>query len=74
MEKESGYFLKSIRLDIGGEFTSKEFEAFCEEHEIQLFLMNPYSPHQNGMAERNNRTILNIVRGMLKSKHMSKAF
>jgi len=32
--EESGYFLKSIRSDRGGEFTSKEFEAFCEEQGI----------------------------------------
>ena len=31
VEKESGYFLKSIRSDRGGKFTSKEFEDFCEE-------------------------------------------
>jgi len=44
VKKESGYFLKSIRSDRGGEFTSKKFEFFCEEKEIRHSLTAPYSP------------------------------
>ena len=74
VEKESGYFLKSIRSDRGGEFTSKKFEAFCEEQGIRHSLTTPYSPQQNGVAERKNRTILNMARSMLKQKQMPKTF
>ena len=36
VEKESGYEIKSLRFDRGGKFTSKEFNDFCESHEIYL--------------------------------------
>ena len=29
VEKESGYEIKALRFDRGGEFTSKEFNDFC---------------------------------------------
>ncbi|XP_069145588.1 uncharacterized protein [Solanum lycopersicum] len=34
----------------------------------------PYLPQQNGVAERKNRTILNMARCMLKAKHLPKDF
>nr|GEU52940.1 retrovirus-related Pol polyprotein from transposon TNT 1-94 [Tanacetum cinerariifolium] len=34
----------------------------------------PYSPQQNGVVERKNRTILNMVRSMLRTKKMPKEF
>ena len=34
----------------------------------------PYSPQQNGVSERKNQTILNMVRCLLKDKNMSKKF
>ncbi|MBV8801911.1 MAG: hypothetical protein JO131_02905 [Gammaproteobacteria bacterium] len=33
-----------MRSDRGGEFTSKEFEKFCEAHGIYRPLTAPYSP------------------------------
>ena len=72
--EESGYSLKALRTDRGGEFTSKLFDDFCEAHGIRRFLTVPRSPQQNGVVERKNRTILDMVRSMLKSKHMPKEF
>ncbi|KAJ4716700.1 Retrovirus-related Pol polyprotein from transposon TNT 1-94 [Melia azedarach] len=74
VEKESGRQIKAMRTDRGGEFTSKEFQEFCEANGIRRFLTVPRSPQQNGVAERNNRTILNIARSMLKSKRLPKEF
>ncbi|GKB72682.1 retrovirus-related pol polyprotein from transposon TNT 1-94 [Tanacetum coccineum] len=59
VEKEKGLKIKSMRLDSGGEFLSKEFNKFCEDN--RRFLTAPYSPQQNGVVERKNRTILNTV-------------
>ena len=36
--------IKTLRLDNGGEYTSKEFEAFCKEERIKRELTNPYNP------------------------------
>ncbi|GKV01270.1 hypothetical protein SLEP1_g13835 [Rubroshorea leprosula] len=72
--KESGYSIKRLKTDRGGEFTSKEFQNFCENNGIRHFLTIPRSPQQNGVVERKNRTILNMVRSMLRSKNMPKEF
>ncbi|GKA50384.1 retrovirus-related pol polyprotein from transposon TNT 1-94, partial [Tanacetum coccineum] len=74
VEKEKCLKIKSVRSDRGGEFLSKEFNKFCEDNEIRRFLTAPYFPQQNGVVERKNRTILNMVRSMLKSKKMPKEF
>ncbi|PWA57377.1 copia-type polyprotein [Artemisia annua] len=74
VEKEKGLKIKSMRSDRGGEFLSKEFNKFCEDNGIRRFLTASYSPQQNGVVERKNRTILNMVRSMLKIKKMPKEF
>jgi transposase InsO family protein len=74
VENLSDECIKTLRSDRGGEFTSKEFVNFCEKKGIRRFLTAPYSPQQNGVAERKNRTILDMVRSMLKSKNMPKEF
>jgi len=71
-EKESGYFIKALRTDRGGEFTLTIFNKFCEDHGIRHFLTASYSPQQNGITEQKNRTILDMVQSMLKSKNLSK--
>ena len=61
-----------FRTDNGGEFTSKEFISFCSEHGIQRHFSTPYTPEQNGVVERKNRTILDMTRAMLKNKNLPK--
>ena len=63
-----------MRSDRGGEFTSKEFVKFCEANGIQRPLTVPRSPQQNDIAERKNRTILDVAKSMLKSKMLPKEF
>ncbi|KAM2045153.1 hypothetical protein ACFX1T_009386 [Malus domestica] len=72
VEKESGCKIKAMRSDRGGEFTSKKFQEFCEANGIRRPLTVPRSPQQNGVAERKNRTILDMARSMLKSKRLPK--
>nr|KYP66220.1 Retrovirus-related Pol polyprotein from transposon TNT 1-94 [Cajanus cajan] len=74
VEKESGLLIKALRSDRGGEFTSKEFQKYCEDNGIRRQLTVPRSPQQNGVAERKNRTILEMARSMLKSKKLPKEF
>ena len=56
---------ESLRSDNGGEYTSKEFEAFYKEAGIKRELTTPYNPQQNGVAKRKNRTILEAVKTMI---------
>ena len=74
VEKETGVYLSGLRTDRGGEFTSNEFNNFCNEHGIRRQLTAAYTPQQNGVAERKNRTIMNMVRSMLNEKKFPKNF
>nr|GEU38679.1 hypothetical protein [Tanacetum cinerariifolium] len=62
VEKKSGKSIKVLRTDRGGEFLSKEFNDFCDEHAILRQLTAPYTLEQNGVAERKNRTIVEMTR------------
>ncbi|GAU45509.1 hypothetical protein TSUD_129550 [Trifolium subterraneum] len=61
-----------LRTDGGGEYMSSEFTALCEQDGIIHEVTPPYTPQQNGIAERKNRTIMNMVRSMLNSKGLPK--
>ncbi|KAL4278554.1 hypothetical protein GQ457_03G001430 [Hibiscus cannabinus] len=73
-EKQSGQYIKILRSDRGGEYTTKLFEDFCKEHGIIHQLTVRYTPQQNGVAERKNRTILDMARSMVKGKHLPRNF
>jgi transposase InsO family protein len=74
VENQSGHKLVTLRSDRGGEYTSKEFDKYCREHGIKHQLTAAYTPQQNGIAKRKNRTILNMTRTMLKEKGLPKQF
>ena len=56
-ENDTGAKLGTLRDDKGGEYMSREFEAFCIEHGIQRQHTVRNHPQQNGVAERSNRTM-----------------
>ena len=74
VEKETGSYIRCLRTDRGGEFTSHEFTNFCKENGIRRQLTAAYTPQQNGVAERKNQTIMNMVRSMLSGRKNSKNF
>ncbi|GAU16044.1 hypothetical protein TSUD_339150 [Trifolium subterraneum] len=74
VEKESSNFIKCLRTDRGGEFTSNSFNEFCSEHGIKRQLTAAYTPQQNGVSERKNRTLMNMVRSMLSGRCVPKRF
>ena len=73
-EKQSGKMVKILRTDNGGEYMSGEFNDFLKEEGIIHQTTIPYTPQQNGVAERFNRTIMEMVRTMLISAKMPKSF
>ena len=73
-KKQSGKKLKILRTDGGGEFNSREIEAFCIGKGILYEVTAPYTPQHNGVVERRNRTIMNIVRSMLRGKNLLKPY
>jgi len=63
-ESVTGCREKCIRSDNGTEYVNKDFDRYLKECGIQRQLTAPYSPQQNGVAERANRTLLDSVRSM----------
>jgi transposase InsO family protein len=64
--------IKHLRSDRGGEYFSNTFDSFCEEHSIVHERTPPYSPQSNGIAERKNRTLTDLVNDMLETVGLSK--
>lgn len=67
-ELQSGYKVKCLRSDRGGEFLSSEFVQFCNDHGIQRQLTMAYTPQQNGVVERKNKTVVEMAKSMLHEK------
>ena len=57
METQTGWKIKSLRSDNGGKYTLGEFVDYCAEASIRREFTVLYNPQQNGVAERNNRSI-----------------
>lgn len=64
-EKETGKQIKCIRSDNAKEYISKDFTQFLEMHGITRQLSVEYTPEQNGVAERANRTLTEMARCMI---------
>ena len=64
-ELVTGCKVKCIRSDNGTEYVNGDFDRYLKECGIQRQLSAPFSPQQNGVAERVNRTLLNSARSML---------
>lgn len=74
VEKEVGAFITCLRTDRGGEFTSNEFEEFFKDQGICRKLTVAYTPQQNGVTERKNRTVMNAVRAVLNERQVPRVF
>ncbi|CAI5933443.1 unnamed protein product [Closterium sp. NIES-65] len=64
-ERQTKKSVLMLRSDQGGEFLGKEFTAFVDDKGIIHDLTCPYTPQQNGMAEREMRAVVELVRMML---------
>jgi hypothetical protein len=57
--------IKKIRSDNGKEFDNTNIEAYCDEIGIKHEVSSTYTPQQNGVVERKNRTLITLARTML---------
>ncbi|GKA57611.1 retrotransposon protein, putative, ty1-copia subclass [Tanacetum coccineum] len=65
VENQLGKTIKAIRSDRGGEYIIQEFKAYIKANGIVQQLTPPYTPQHNGVSERRNRTLLDMVRSMM---------
>ncbi|KAH9687766.1 hypothetical protein KPL70_014887 [Citrus sinensis] len=74
VEHESGKKIKCLRTDNGGEYTDGEFLAFCKQKDIQRQFTVAYTPQQNRVAERMNKTLTERIKAMLKTTDLPNSF
>ena len=74
VENEYGKSINTLRIDNGGEFIKKEFNAYLSKHGIQHHKNLPYTPQQKRVYGRKNRTLVEMDRCMLYSKGLHKHF
>ncbi|GJT00921.1 retrotransposon protein, putative, ty1-copia subclass [Tanacetum coccineum] len=74
VENQLGKTIKAIRSDRGGEYISQEFKDYLKAYGIVQQLTPPYTPQHNGVSERRNRTLLNMVRSMMSLKTLPLSF
>ena len=74
VEKQLGKVVKTLRSDRGGEYLSGEFEDFLREEGIVSQFTAPGTPQQNGVPERRNRTLLDMVRSMMSYASLPDSF
>jgi hypothetical protein len=73
-ENSLGYRIKVVRSDRGGEFLSGALKDVCESAGIKRQFTAPYSPQQNGVVERRNRTVMEMARSLLKCMNVPGCF
>ena len=66
--------ISRFRCDNGGEYLSNELKDFFKEKEIQHELIIRYTPQQNGVAKRMNRSVTEKARCMLLNCKLGKTF
>nr|GEW25602.1 hypothetical protein [Tanacetum cinerariifolium] len=74
VENQLGNTIKSLHSDCGGEYMSQEFLNHLKKHGIIAYRTPPYTPQNNGVSERRNRTLLDMVRSMMSQTTLRKSF
>ncbi|KAK8593532.1 hypothetical protein V6N12_045612 [Hibiscus sabdariffa] len=65
VQNQHGKSIKALRSDRGGEYLSQDFDKLLKECGIVSQLTSPGTPQWNGVSERRNRTLLDMVRSMM---------
>lgn len=65
VERQTGKKIKILRSDNGREYINNQFDSYLQDNGILRQLTVAYTPQQNGVAERANRTLVEMARSML---------
>jgi hypothetical protein len=66
--------VKKVRSDNGSEFRNTRVEELCDDKGIKHEFSSKYTPEQNGLVERKNRTLFDMARSMLSEYNVSDSF
>jgi transposase InsO family protein len=70
VENQSDMLIECLRSDNGTEYTSNQFLEYCNSRGIVHQYTTPYTPQQNGVCVRKNKTIMEMARCLLLEKKM----
>jgi transposase InsO family protein len=73
VEKPTNSKREIVWSDRGGEYTSQSFLTYCSSNGIHKQLTAGYSPHQNGVAKRKNRSLLEGIRSVVTGTKIPKS-
>ena len=73
-EVETREQVNFLRTDGGGEYMGNDFQKWLKARGIHHEVTNANTPQENGVAERLNRTVLEMVRTMMFDSKLSKAY
>ncbi|WP_248788856.1 DDE-type integrase/transposase/recombinase [Escherichia coli] len=74
VENQLGKSIKVLRSDRGGEYLDREFLDYLKECGIVSQLTPPGTPQWNGVSERRNRTLLDMVRSLMSQADLPNSF
>ncbi|KAK8600839.1 hypothetical protein V6N12_050687 [Hibiscus sabdariffa] len=74
VQNQHGKSIKALRSDRGGEYLSQDFDELLKECGIVSQLTPPGTPQWNGVSERRNRTLLDMVRSMMSHTDLPTSF
>lgn len=72
IENQTEKKINILRTDNGIEYESNVFHDFCKKAGIKRETTTPYTPEYNGVAERKNRMIVEVVRAILHDQRLPK--
>lgn len=72
VENKFGRSIKFLKTDNGREYVNEMMNKFCKHKGIEHLTTAPFNSEQNGKAERENRTLLEMIRSMIFGRDMSK--
>jgi transposase InsO family protein len=73
-QNEFGLSMVKIRTDNGSEFSNIRVEEYCDGEGIKHEFSSTYTPEQNGVVERKNKTHITLARAMLDDYGLSQRF
>ncbi|GJS46607.1 retrotransposon protein, putative, ty1-copia subclass [Tanacetum coccineum] len=73
VENQLGKTIKTLRFDRGGKYMSQEFLDHLKDHGIIAHRTPPYTPQHNGVSERRNKTLLDMVLSMMSQTTLPKS-
>lgn len=73
-ERQTDKKVKILRTDNGKEYLNELFQKYLKKNGIIHQTTNVYTPQQNGLSERNNRSIVEKARCLLAEAKLDKKF